>query len=132
MAGLKAPTLHDLRALRTRTNALRRTYARCFRDLRNSVFAHGETSDSSEIGALFAAADAEVLRKLVAGLLELHDELWQWFWNGMPAVRRRARHSVQPSRNLDAWRAITTTRPHERIMLQAEEVIRAACGRTRG
>jgi hypothetical protein len=126
------PDAADFRAMRKRVAGLRRVYEKSYRALRQRVFAHRETTDVAEVAQLFALTNVEELKRLVASLLAFHEALWGLFWDGRRPAIRRLRYSARPARDLDAWSQVTTARPHERIVLQAEDVLKRASGLTRG
>jgi HEPN superfamily AbiU2-like protein len=119
------PTVDDIRELRRRVAGLRRVYEPRYRDLRH-VHAHTKAASATEIAQLFARTRVAELQQLVVALLALHEALWQLFWNGVRPLVRKMRSSARPVRGLDAWSPVTTSRPHERIVLQAERVLREA------
>jgi hypothetical protein len=126
------PTAADFRDVRKRVARLRRVYEKAYRDLRNRVFAHREVADAAEASRLFSLTNVEELKRLVVSLLSLHESLWGLFVDGRRPSFRRLRYSAKPERGVDAWSTVTVTRPHERILLQAEEVLKRASGLTRG
>jgi hypothetical protein len=125
------PTAADFRDVRRRVARLRRVYERAYRVLRNRLFAHCEVADAAETNRLFSLTNVEQLKRLVVSLLSLHESLWGLFMDGRRPSFRRLRYSAKPERGIDAWSSVAVVRPHERIVLQAEEVVKRASGLTK-
>ncbi len=125
IADAYVPSADDFRQMRRRVRDLRKVYEASYRGLRDS-FAHVGTTEQSAIAQLYARTKIRELQRLVVRLLALHDALWGLFWDGRRPVVRQLRFSARPVPGLDAWAPVTTARPHERIVLQAERVLAQA------
>jgi hypothetical protein len=125
IADADVPSADDFREMRRRVRDLRKVYEARYRELRDS-FAHVGTTEQSAIAQLYGRAKIRELQRLVVRLLALHDALWGLFWDGRRPVVRQLRFSARPVPGLDAWAPVTTARPHERIVLQAERVLAQA------
>src|SRR5260221_1614470 len=123
------PAARDFRALKARVKQHRRVYQERYRDLRHQVFAHAVATDSDR-QRLFARTNVEQLKRLITFLLSLHEALLGLFQDGRKPVPRRLRYSARPVPGLDPAQRVTSWRPHERIVLQAEQVLKCASGLT--
>jgi hypothetical protein len=112
------PTAQDFRDLRKQVKKLRRTYENRFRPLRHGVFAHRLLHGDVEIAPVAAKANINELKRVIATLLDLHEAIWQLFYNGRPPVLRRVRYSAKRRRGLGR-----NDRPHERIVAETEDVL---------
>ena len=121
------PTPDDFRALRARVARLRVTYERSYRQLRHKVFAHA-IADGQEVEQIFEQTNVEELKRLISSLLAIHEALLGLFLNGRKPVLRRLRYSAKAPRGAEGWRPGTLP-PHERIVMQAERVLKQASGR---
>jgi hypothetical protein len=96
--------------------------------LRHKVFAHA-IADGLEVARIFELTNVEELKRLISSLLSIHEALLGLFQNGRKPVLRRLRYSAKAPRGVDgSWRS-ASVRPHERIVVQAERVLKQASGR---
>lgn len=132
LRGVHVPTADDFRDLRRQVKRLRAIYEAKYRDLRHGVVAHTLSVDPDVIKAQFAKTNRVEFQRLVISLCASHDSLWDLFMNGRKPSARRLRYSAIPPPGIDPSPLATTTPPHQRIVAQAERLLRAAGGLTNG
>lgn len=92
------PTSDDFRRLKRYVAGRRKIYEANYRPLRHKVFAHKERMERTDVDALFAKTNIRELQKLLVFLRQLHDALWELFWNGRKPSLRPARYSIRSIR----------------------------------
>lgn len=122
----KEATRGDVRRWRSQVNELRKIYAANYRDLRHEVFAHRGWTDASQ---LFAKTNIRELQRVLLKLRALYEELWQLFFNGRKSKFRIGRYSIHMMRRKPSKR-INGRPVHERIVHEAERVLRQAAGKS--
>ena len=113
----------DFRELRSRVAKHRRIFVAQVRTVRNKVFAHRGLSEHSEIDAVFGQVNRRDVERLLVFLMQLHEVLWQVYFNGRRPVFRRTAYSSRniARRQLDDARG----RPvHERIVMETRRLLR--------
>jgi len=76
------PAADDFRQLRKQVNGQRKIYELRYRGLRDKVYAHNATANSTESFALFVKVDTSELHRMFTFFGSLHEALWQLFFNG--------------------------------------------------
>ena len=117
------PTKSDFLRIRAHVTKKRKIYDKCYRHLRNKVFAHKEVTEQEEVSALFARTNIRELQRLFTFLDSLHGALWQLFINGQKPVLRPLRYSVKQMRALPSP-AERRNSVQERITFEAEQFLR--------
>lgn len=88
-AAAHEPTLGDLQKLQRYVMTKRSLYARTYAPIRNKVFAHSGLGSLQKVDALFSRTNLGELQRLVLWLREVHDVLWQLYFNGRVYKIRR-------------------------------------------
>jgi hypothetical protein len=91
MSSVHDPTPSDFKRLRSFVDARRKVYARCYKQLRDNVYAH---KDRTDISGFVAKTKARELGRLVSDLRILHYVLWHWLQNGREPRLSPLRHSA--------------------------------------
>jgi hypothetical protein len=78
------PTVADFRKIRRLIRDQRKIYEENYRDLRHRLYAHKVVSEPNEVAALFAKTNIDELKRLLAFLASLYQQLWALFFNGRP------------------------------------------------
>lgn len=112
------PSPEDFRRLRAHVRKARRVYEARYRELRHKVFAHRVAHGPDEVAPIAAKANINELKRLISSLLSLYEALFELFWNGRQPILRKLRYAAKPLKGQDA-----SDRPHERIVVQAEQVL---------
>jgi len=88
MKRVKEPTGADFKQLEEFVAARRRVYEKCYKQIRNQRYAHRQRE--VYLSGVYALTNTTELSKLLTDLKKLHDELWDWYHNGIkPQMRRR-------------------------------------------
>lgn len=115
------PTVKDLRRLRRHVTKYRKIYERNYSDVRHKWFAHRNVVDSEQVGELFAKTNTRELQKVFDFLNNLHETLWELFYNGRKPVLARHRYSLNRMRKSLA--SPGRERAMDRIVQEAELVL---------
>jgi hypothetical protein len=91
MSSVHDPTLSDFKRLTSFVDARREVYARCYKQLRDKVYAH---KDRTDISGFVAKTNTRELGRLVSDLRILHYVLWHWLRNGREPSFSPLRHSA--------------------------------------
>jgi hypothetical protein len=91
MSNVKEPLALDFQRLRSFADARRKVYERCYKQLRDKVYAH---KDRSDISAFVAKTNTLELGRLISDLRILHGVLWHWLRNGRAPRLSPLRHSA--------------------------------------
>lgn len=91
MSNVKEPLALDFKRLRSFADARRKVYERCYKQLRDKVYAHKERTN---ISGFVAQTNTLELGRLVSDLRILHGVLWHWLRNGRAPRLRPLRHSA--------------------------------------
>lgn len=75
-------TVDDLREAKRQVSDRRQVFERIYRPIRNKIFAHKALVDASEVNALYEQTNIDELAGIVTFLHQLHQVLWQLFFNG--------------------------------------------------
>jgi len=81
-AAAYVPTLEDLRKLQRYVAKKRSLYTRAYAPIRNKVFAHNGLGSLQKVDALFSRTNLGELQRLVLALRQVHEVLWQYYFNG--------------------------------------------------
>jgi len=82
LATVHEPIPEDFREAKRRVNAHREIFDRIYRPIRNQIFAHKALIDASEVQALYEKTNINELAGILTFLQNLHEVLWQLFFNG--------------------------------------------------
>lgn len=91
MSSVHDPTPSDFKRLKSFVDARREVYARCYKQLRDKVYAH---KDRTDISGFVAKTNTRELGRLVSDLRILHYVLWHWVRNGREPRLSPLRHSA--------------------------------------
>ncbi len=127
MQDVPEPRNEQFRKLRANIKKHRTIYEARYRDIRNAVVAHRETSDDSEVHALFAKTNLTELQRLAVFLMEVYSAFWGLFNNGHPLVLHEGRYSAR-SMVRRFVRGGSPRGVHERVVHEAARVLREAAG----
>ncbi len=104
MSNVKEPLALDFKRLRSFADARRKVYERCYKQLRDKVYAHKERTD---ISAFVAQTNTQELGRLVSDLRILHGALWHWLRNGRKPRLSPLRHSAGKQIKRDTHKFLT-------------------------
>jgi hypothetical protein len=91
MSNVKEPLALDFKRLRSFAGARCKVYERCYKQLRDKVYAHKERTN---ISGFVAKTNTLELGRLVSDLRILHGVLWHWLRNGRAPRLSPLRHSA--------------------------------------
>jgi hypothetical protein len=91
MSNIKEPLALDFKRLQSFADARRRVYERCYKQLRDKVYAH---KDRTDISGFVAKTSTLELGRLISDLRILHGVLWHWLRNGRAPRLSPLRHSA--------------------------------------
>lgn len=89
LAAAHVPTSSDFHRLRRYVAGKRAIYLRNYAPIRNKVFAHSALGSVQKIDALFSRANHGELQRLVLSIRQIHEILWQLYFNGRLHQPRR-------------------------------------------
>ncbi|WP_369942889.1 hypothetical protein [Xanthomonas medicagonis] len=114
------PTYDDVKRLRKMVDRRRAIYDRMIKPARHKYFAHREKHEANAVRDLFQRGTIDELWLLTSFLLQLHDQLFQLYFNGRKPVFRRTPYSIRSVRK----RAANSSRPHHKLILEISETMR--------
>lgn len=91
MSNVQDPLASDFKRLRSIIDERRKVYERCYKQLRDKVYAHKERTD---LAAFVAKTNTQELGRLISDLRILHGALWHWLRNGRKPRLSPLRHSA--------------------------------------
>jgi hypothetical protein len=95
MKGVHVPTARDVNRLHELSNRHRKTYETQYADVRNLHVAHLAIADPNVRWAMFQKTRIRDFEKLIVFLNQLHDALWNMYYNGRRPILRPMAHSVR-------------------------------------
>jgi AbiU2 len=124
------PTPAEFRRLKAHVKKWRRVYESNYRPIRHQLFAHKGISGSDQRAELFAKTNIREMQRLLMFLRQLHETLWELFYNGWKPVLRPQRYSAKHMRSRpsagDRGNGV-----HEAILREAELFLLAAANVTK-
>lgn len=104
LADAYVPSLVDLRKLQKYVATKRLKYVKTYAPIRNKVFAHNGLGSLQKVSVLFSRTNIGELQRLILGVRQVHEVLWQLYFNGsvyqikrqvwtVSALLRRARRA---------------------------------------
>ncbi len=115
----------DFRSLRREVADRRRIYDARYRDVRDKIFAHAETSDTSDANKLLAKTNIDEMISIFGFLHALYDALGQLLYNGRKPDLRIQDFVLPPA----CPRTGQAMKPGEKIARQAQAVLDAVRSR---
>lgn len=125
------PTKEDFRRLLRYTGTKRRIYEKVYAKIRNQIFAHSGAVTWKRSDDLFSATNIHELQKLALSLSEIHEALWQLYFNGHSIRHRRRPYALATlRRRTPRDRGVLLPLPQS-IIRETYDVLSSLSGRQR-
>ena len=122
MRNVHVPTARDVNRLHGLSNRHRKTYETQYADVRNLHVAHSAIADPNARWAMFQKTRLRDFEKLIVFLNQLHDVLWNMYYNGRRPTIRPMAYSVRSlvGKKLED---LSNSRNHEHIVAETRKCL---------